>query len=35
MKLVRPIAEKGNAEAQSFLGLLYEEGGKGVTQDYK
>jgi TPR repeat protein len=30
---LRPLAEQGNAEAQSLLGLLYELGW-GVPQDY-
>lgn len=30
----RPLAEKGNANAQLGLGLMYAE-GKGVAQDYK
>ena len=29
----RPLAEQGDADAQSFLGLTYAE-GKGVPQDY-
>lgn len=32
--LLRPLAEKGNSEAQYKLGVMYDE-GKGVTQDYK
>jgi uncharacterized protein len=30
----RPLADQGNADAQYFLGLMYDI-GKGVTQDYK
>lgn len=30
----RPLAEHGNADAQSILGLMHY-GGEGVTQDYK
>jgi TPR repeat protein len=30
----RPLAEQGNAYAQSNLGVMYE-GGQGITQDYK
>ncbi len=33
MRLVRPLAEQGNAEAQSILGLLYNT-GQGVPVDY-
>ena len=29
-----PLAEKGNAEAQVYLGVTYEL-GKGVPQDYQ
>ncbi len=32
--LLRPLAEKGNSEAQYKLGVMYEE-GKGVVQDYE
>ena len=34
VKLLRPLAEKGNVEAQYKLGVMYDE-GKGVTQDYQ
>jgi len=34
LKKLQPIAEKGNAEAQFRLGLMYRE-GKGVAQDDK
>ncbi|SVE60366.1 uncharacterized protein METZ01_LOCUS513220, partial [marine metagenome] len=30
----KPLAEKGNANAQNNFGLMYKE-GKGVPQDYK
>jgi uncharacterized protein len=30
-----PLAEQGNAAAQSLLGSLYANGAKGVPQDYK
>ena len=30
----RPLAEKGNANAQNSLGFMYEQ-GQGVAQDYK
>ena len=33
-KRLKPLAEKGNATAQSYLGLAYYN-GSGVTQDYK
>ena len=33
-KLFLPLAEQGNADAQSNLGLMYES-GQGVPQDYK
>ncbi len=29
----KPLAEQGDAEAQNFLGLMYEL-GRGVPQDY-
>ncbi len=32
-KLIRPLAEQENAEAQWMLGLMYEN-GQGVTRDY-
>jgi TPR repeat protein len=34
LKLARPLAEAGNARAQSTLGLLYYR-GRGVRQDYE
>ena len=34
LQLWRPLAEKGNTDAQFYLGLLYAV-GNGVTQDYK
>jgi TPR repeat protein len=33
LKLLRPLADEGNAVAQGKLGLFYEE-GRGVTVDY-
>ena len=33
MRLYRPLAEQGNAEAQNELGTLYEQ-GLGVPEDY-
>jgi TPR repeat protein len=33
-KLIRPLAEQGNADAQSKLGWMYNF-GQGVRQDYK
>jgi uncharacterized protein len=33
MRLLRPLADQGNAKAQSKLGLMYEN-GQGVPQDY-
>jgi len=33
LKLYRPLAERGNADAQAFLGYLYAV-GNGVRQDY-
>ena len=33
VRLYRPLAEQGNAEAQWRLGFMYEQ-GKGVPQDY-
>ena len=32
LKLVKPLAEQGDAEAQSKLGFMYAS-GQGVTQD--
>ena len=34
LKAFRPLAEQGNAAAQSNLGVMYEK-GQGVSQDYK
>lgn len=34
IRIWRPMAEKGNARAQTNLGYLYAE-GRGVTQDYR
>jgi uncharacterized protein len=34
IKLWRPLADAGNADAQSTLGYMYDK-GQGVTQDYK
>jgi TPR repeat protein len=31
--LLRPVAEQGNAQAQTYMGILYEQ-GEGVPQDY-
>jgi uncharacterized protein len=33
MRLIRPLAEQGNAIAQSALGFMYDR-GQGVPQDY-
>ena len=33
LRLLRPLADQGNATAQYNLGLLYER-GRGVTQDF-
>ena len=33
VRLLRPLAEQGDAGAQNFLGLMYNQ-GEGVTQDY-
>jgi uncharacterized protein len=30
-----PLAEKGDADAQYSLGVMYGRGGNGVLQDYK
>jgi TPR repeat protein len=41
LRELRPLAEKGNAEAQTYLGIMYRYGrsvpqmGEGVPQDYK
>ena len=34
-KLFRPLAEKGNASAQDYLGWMYYIGREGVPQNYK
>jgi TPR repeat protein len=34
LRLWRPLAEQGNAQAQSNLGLIYDR-GQGVPQDYR
>ena len=34
IELIRPLAEQGDAEVQSLLGLMYYE-GKGVLQDHE
>ncbi len=34
IRLFRPLAEQGNARAQNFLGIMYQN-GQGVVQDYK
>ena len=34
LKLLRPLAEQGNANAQNNLGWMYDQ-GDGVTQDFK
>lgn len=34
LKLLRPLAEQGNASAQNNLGWMYDQ-GHGVTQDFK
>jgi TPR repeat protein len=33
LRIVRPLADQGNAEAQNHLGIMYER-GHGVPQDY-
>jgi len=33
VKLLRPLAEKGNSEAQYKLGVMFDQ-GQGVAQDY-
>jgi len=33
LELLRPLAEDGDARAESTLGLMYYRGGKGVQQD--
>jgi len=33
LRLVRPLADNGDAEAQAFLGVIYKK-GMGVPQDY-
>ena len=34
VRLVRPLAEQGNAQAQNSLGAMYYN-GKGVVKDFK
>jgi TPR repeat protein len=34
VSILRPLAERGNAEAQANLGVMYRD-GQGVPQDYK
>ena len=34
MSIVRPLANQGSAGAQTFVGLMYETGRGGVSQDY-
>jgi uncharacterized protein len=34
LRLWRPLAEQGDAKAQTLLGAMYYEGGQGVPQDY-
>ena len=34
MRLFRPLAEEGNADAQANLGFMYQY-GQGVLQDFK
>ncbi|WP_232451726.1 tetratricopeptide repeat protein [Histophilus somni] len=33
--LFKQLAEQGEAHAQNNLGLMYTDGGKGITQNYK
>jgi len=33
MQLLRPLAEQGSADAQAYLGLMYDN-GQGVSRDY-
>ena len=35
LKLLLPLARGGDAQAQSFVGIIYEDGGPGVAQDFK
>ena len=35
LKILKPLAEQGHKGAQSTVGWMYEEGDKGVPQDYK
>ena len=34
LKLLRSLAEKGNANAQNIIGAMYFQGNKGVPRDY-
>jgi TPR repeat protein len=33
LRLIRPLADQGDADAQNILGLMYAQ-GRGVPQDY-
>jgi len=35
LRLLRPLADQGDADAQWSIGHLYAEGGLGVPQDYQ
>jgi hypothetical protein len=35
VRLARPFADQGNAEAQNMLGTIYRDGGLGVPQAMK
>ena len=34
LKLLRSLAEKGNANAQNIIGAMYFQGNNGVPKDY-
>ena len=34
LKLLRSLAEKGNANAQNIIGAMYFQGNNGVLRDY-
>jgi TPR repeat protein len=34
LRELRPLVNKGNAEAMFYVGLLFDNGGEGIKQDY-
>ena len=35
LELLRPVADQGIAEAQNYVGKIYEEGRNNITRDYE